>query len=300
VVYFLSAPKQDSFGSISIDEFLDELPKAAELQGPDQYLHILDRLWRTRGEIEFIEKTIRDIFDEKPGHELKDGYGDSAIVLGKFGDFNVRAVKWPPMSMVSLPNMYRVGLAYDFAHNHDFQLITKGVFGPGYETDVHRCDAALLDGSIGETVDLEYQGRFKLNRGSVMWYEQYHDVHNQIAPQSFSLSLNVIPNKTDSSNPQLGFDVANGRISTFTRNGESRIVSLIGLLSEFSDTEETLELAYRTARAAENLWVKKSIAALISKKWSIEFREALGNIGVQLKQRKPEVTSDSFSMRNIA
>lgn len=83
--------------------------------------------------------------------------------------------------------------SYDFPHDHNFQLLTANVFGPGYDTNVCQYDRTAIVGEIGEKVPISKLVKHRLGANKVFLYEKTHDIHNQLPPDEISMSLNYMP-----------------------------------------------------------------------------------------------------------
>ncbi len=302
MAYFLSSRIDQSRGkTLDVAEFLGRLPEADRFDEQERFMFIAELMSRLSGEIEYVESYIRHLFETRKDYEIVDGYGDTSLLVGGTDRYKLRLVKWTPLSSITLPHLNRVGFSYGFPHNHDFHLVTKGVFGDGYETEVYRTDASKVIGAVGESVPLTFQGRFKLSPGTVMWYEQYHDVHDQLPPASFSLSFNVIPVDPQVKYPQLSFRVPEGKVAGFTRNRQARVLSALTLLCDFSCDDATLDILVDAAERTNNTWLKRGIAALIADRWQKDFGETLELLKVPVEGAKAsQLSVDAFSVRHIA
>jgi hypothetical protein len=283
-----------------IDDFSEDLASAAKMPAPDKYHHIANLMSKMNGEVAYIESFIKRIFNERNSNQVIDGYGDTSLLLGGTNDFSFRMVKWLPDKQVPLPGLEREALVYDLVHNHDFHLLTKGIHGDGYETDIYRFDASRILGAHDEEVPMALQGRFKLTLGSVLWYEQYNDIHTQLAPQRFSMSFNVIPKDRALKYGQFIFDRSTKRIKEFTRNGSSRTLSLLTLLCDFDLGDGTKDIVTDLGRSTSNVWLKLAIAALISERWSIERAAVWDELEIpEGYAHALTLPNDRFSVRRI-
>ncbi len=300
MVHFYSGLADAASNGIGMDQFVDEIDRARDMKGDEEFLYISDLLRRAYGQREYVEKFIRDSFLAHGTDHIIDGYGDVSLLLGATKFYSFRTVKWLPEKEVVLPGLRREALVYDLVHNHDFNLVTKGIIGSGYETDVYRFDADKLLGAIGESVNLEFQGRFRLSEGSVMWYEKFHDVHTQYAPDSFSMSFNVIPKDRDIWHGQFIFDRQSNTVKEFARNGSTRILGLMNLLCELEPSEENEALVTELAKETSNQWLKVSIGFLISETWKREIGEIFETLKVSERFRTAMHSDPSlFSARGI-
>ena len=77
-------------------------------------------------------------------------------------------------------------------HDHTSDFLTVGYWGPGYETEIYEYDPATVIGYDGESVDLTFLEKTRLTEGKVMYYRGNRDVHTQIMPREFSISINLL------------------------------------------------------------------------------------------------------------
>ena len=82
--------------------------------------------------------------------------------------------------------------SYELPHDHNFDFLTLGYFGPGYASDYWEYDFDALDGVIGERAGLRFVERSTLSPGKLMHYRAHLDVHSQLPPESLSVSLNIM------------------------------------------------------------------------------------------------------------
>ena len=114
--------------------------------------------------------------------------------------------------------------AFDLPHDHNFDFLTLGYFGPGYWSDYYEYDYEAVAGWSGEPVDLRFTERARLSEGKVMLYRAHRDVHVQHPADALSVSINVMhmaphQNWFD----QYGFDVSARTITRVMTQGASEI-----------------------------------------------------------------------------
>lgn len=115
------------------------------------------------------------------------------IIIAQRPNFYVRTNIWLPLEGVGVQTEFQKSLySYDLAHDHNFNFVTVGYFGPGYETDLFEYDYHRVQGYEGEVVELEEKGRHQLVPGRVMVYRAGKDIHIQRTPEQLSVSLNLM------------------------------------------------------------------------------------------------------------
>lgn len=175
--------------------------------------HWLRRLGHDRdflAEIMLAELEARHREDTGAG-----SYGPQVIMLSPLGgEFFLRANIWPSRD----EHMFRASgggaFVYELAHDHDFDFLTYGYFGPGYWSDYWEYDYEAVAGAVGEEAGLRFAGRSRLEPGSLMHYRAHRDVHSQLPPDALSVSLNVMhASGAQGWLDQYRFDVDSGTIA---------------------------------------------------------------------------------------
>lgn len=138
------------------------------------------------------------------------------------GNFFIRANIWPaasdPVMRASGPGAFSYGQAHD--HNYDF--LTLGYFGPGYEVEDFEYDRGDLTGWAGEPVQLRRLGRTRLVRDRIRHYRAHRDVHRLFPPASLSVSLKLAHTQAAQSwLDHYVFDPEAGRIASVHGHGPS-------------------------------------------------------------------------------
>ena len=157
--------------------------------------------------------------------ETSTSYGAQVVMLSRpGGDFFIRANIWPSRSEHAFRASGADAFVYGLPHDHNFDFLTLGYFGPGYVSDYYEYDYESVHGAVGEPVDLRFVERSALTQGKLMHYRTHRDVHSQWPAESLSCSLNVMhapgaQGWTD----QYRFDVENGRIAGALNTGSSEV-----------------------------------------------------------------------------
>jgi hypothetical protein len=78
-------------------------------------------------------------------------------------------------------------------HTHPFTLVTTGVVGPGYRTDVYSMDrGVVVRARVGDRVQLLGPVRLQLTPGRTLVYYPDGSAHLQLPPDAYSVSLNLM------------------------------------------------------------------------------------------------------------
>lgn len=152
---------------------------------------LLARLGRNRAFL--ADLAIEELKARCTGQVAANGYGAQVFLLRPpNGRYVLRANFWParedPVVRASGPAAF----FYDMPHDHNFPFLTYGYLGPGYWSDYYDYDVAALTGLPGEPAGLRFVERSRLEPGKLMLYRMRRDVHAQLPPDSFSVSLNIL------------------------------------------------------------------------------------------------------------
>jgi hypothetical protein len=160
----------------------------------DSLQHAARWLRRLGNNRAFLGDVILDrLRDRHREEEELSNYGPQVIMLSRPDrDFFVRANIWPSADEHAYRASGGDAFVYGLAHDHNFDFLTVGYFGPGYWSDYYTYDYGALDGWRGETAHLRFAERSALSEGKLLHYRAHLDVHRQWPPDSLSVSLNVM------------------------------------------------------------------------------------------------------------
>lgn len=140
-----------------------------------------------------VDMMIDELKDSAGGGDDASSYGAQVIMLSSLGrEFFMRANFWPSQQDFSFRASGQSAFSYELPHDHNFDFLTHGYFGPGYVSDYYEYDYEAVEGVIGEKAGLRFVERSTLDPGKVMHYRAHVDVHSQLPPESLSVSLNIM------------------------------------------------------------------------------------------------------------
>lgn len=160
----------------------------------ESLLHAAGWLRRLGNNRDFLAQAmIAELEKRHRSDEALAAYGPQVIMLSPLGgEFFLRANIWPsrdePMFRASGGGTF----VYELPHDHNFDFLTVGYFGPGYWSDYWEYDYEAVEGAIGEPAGLKFVERSALEQGKLLHYRAHRDVHSQLPPDSLSVSLNVM------------------------------------------------------------------------------------------------------------
>ena len=151
---------------------------------------MLARLGRNRRFL--ADLAIAELKDRCEGQAAASAYGAQVFLLRPpNGRYVLRANFWPAREDAAVRASGTAPFFYDLPHDHNFPFLTYGYLGPGYWSDYYEADGEA-DRLAGEAAGLRFAERSRLEPGKLMMYRAHRDVHVQLPPDSFSVSLNIL------------------------------------------------------------------------------------------------------------
>ena len=203
-------------GAATLEETVDAIAAGFDPRVEESVQAAAEHLARLANNRTFLGDLLLDQLRDAHRTELgAGGYGPQAIVLSPVvGGCFLRANIWPGERDKCLRASGATSLVYGIAHDHNFDFLTAGYFGPGYRSDYYEIEYGDIAGYRGETVALRFVERSALHRGRMLHYRAHRDVHSQHPPSSTSVSLNIVHvDPGQEWYDQYGFDLDGLRIS---------------------------------------------------------------------------------------
>ena len=213
-------------------------------------LHAATQLRRLGNNRAFLGDILIARLAERHREEIAcSSYGPQVLMLKPpgAGDFFMRANIWPSPDESVMRASGGASFAYGLPHDHNFDFLTVGYFGPGYWSEYYEYDYEQVTGWRGEPVELCYIERSRLEQGRIMHYRAHRDVHVQLPADALSASLNIVHVCAASGwMDQYGLDIEAGTVSGILSHGASEafIRIAVGL-----GCEEAKDLAERFGRS---------------------------------------------------
>lgn len=203
--------------SIALAEAVEQLAREGfDPDDEDSVANAALQLRRLSNNRTFLAERLCAALEGRPDAKLPpSGYSPQSIPLtGLHQTFFLRANIWPSPKDAIFQTSGSACFAYDAPHDHNFSFLTTGYWGPGYGSDYYEYDYGKVAGYRGEAAGLRFVERTHLTPGKMMLYRAHRDIHSQIAPQSLSISLNIMhSNPANSWFDQYGFDLDKGTVT---------------------------------------------------------------------------------------
>lgn len=253
----------DQSATIEVDELVQFLIENKINPSDDDALisaaPMLKALYNNRS---FLVKRISE--DVKNYHHLADNknYAPTTMVLHahKSQPFFLRACMWLPEKQ---HRALKTNLdTYFQPHDHNFNFLTVGYFGPGYESNYFEYDYEKVAGYPGEPVSMTFVEKTHLDSGKIIFYRALRDVHDQFPPESLSVSINILETSLRTRvADQYAFDMPASTVSRFVnRVGAEPLLLTMACCGTHEDREVIRTIAARHASPRIRFYALKSLA----------------------------------------
>lgn len=228
---------------LEFPEFIANVGKKIDRRDPQCLESCVEDLQQLTNNEHFVTDIINKELASLDDFQKGNSHSIQSLMLFRNRDFYIRLNAWPVLSQKEEVRNWQNHLYhYLRPHDHNFWFLTAGYFGGGYETDIWEYDPASVLGFPGEPVEMDFLGRTSLPKGKAMLYRASRDIHSQIAPKEFSLSVNIMLMSNELlEREQFYFDTDNKRILGNTNTALSTRFMMIDLAKQFgNDTTEKL------------------------------------------------------------
>ena len=226
---------------------LDE--SGCDLSNPDGVARageLLAGLCANRG---FLARLAMDELRQRcAGQQAGNRYGAQVLMLARRpGAWFIRANFWPAADDPVLHASGAEHYFYHVPHDHNFDFVTVGYWGPGYRSNWYERDETPISGVPGEAAGLRLVEQGQLGEGRVLHYRAHRDVHDQLPPTALSVSLNIVADQPGTVwRDQYLFDTRHNHVSGVPTLSQGEI--LLGMAVRLGSSE-AMELAAHLARS---------------------------------------------------
>lgn len=258
-------------------------------------IHAARQLRRLGNDREFlgdllVAELAKDYREETAGNS----YGPQVIMLvppGTHPDFFVRANIWPSRDEHMMRASGGESFVYGLPHDHNFDFLTLGYFGPGYWSDYYEFDYEDVIGWCGEEVSsLRFVERARLDAGKLMHYRAHRDVHAQLPADSLSVSLNILhASGAQGWLDQYAFDLGERRVARILGHGSSEAFLRIAVGlggAEAADLAERFAVHHPSDRMRLAAWGALAAAGDGDAVWGRAERSGSRLVAAEARQRR--------------
>lgn len=211
--------------SLSLNDAIEEIKVRVQENELESLLGAAPFLYALGRNRSFLVDAL--ICETKRGPVQTIGLQDTSLILYHDARLVIRANFWFPRNGFPATYASRIdSFGYLIPHNHDFNFLTLGYWGPGYRTAIYECDMRGKKAvSTGDAVDLVFLENTALPAGKLMIYRAMQDVHLQEHPPEFSISLNVALLPSHRCTGQHLFDIGNKSVRAVLDHSRSQILA---------------------------------------------------------------------------
>ncbi len=223
--------------TMTLDEYLDAVKGTVSAQDIDSVAASAPLLKRLGNNRTFVVEHLNEQLKFWPANALP-FYSVQSSILGNDGPVSVRMNIWPTIDADERRRKIQSNVySYYDTHDHNFTFMTVGYFGAGYGTRLYEYDASQVIGYPGEKVDIRFLEETTLPVGKVMLYRPGRDIHTQLPPSEFSMSLNlmVVDAHRESLRDQYYFDIERGCIASYVESNSSKRISQVEMMRFIGD-----------------------------------------------------------------
>lgn len=228
--------------TISLNEFITYVKNNLDFNDLDSIKSAAPMLVKLSNDKDLLPKAIcEELKDSPEKFQMDNPYQANGYLLYKDDDFILRAVCWIPDKDQKFLNVSidRSLLIYSIAHDHDFNFLTVGHYGPGYYSETYIYDYNSVIGESGEDVLIKKCDFKKLKPNQTYLFRAGKEIHKQLPPDEFSISLNLIVRKRGPERfmDQYAFDIDQKKIIKPLENDTFKRAQLIPLIADLLNTE---------------------------------------------------------------
>ncbi|AWH23880.1 HEAT repeat domain-containing protein [Stenotrophomonas sp. YAU14D1_LEIMI4_1] len=241
-------PSQDRISLLDLVDYLDG--SGFDPRDQESMASISPMLRKLGNNETFLSEMICNELKDAKNLQINNDYTPQVLMLhapqASGQSYFIRACFWPGRNDEVLGASGDRTFFYGVPHDHNFNFLTIGYQGPGYESDYFEYDYASVCGIPGEKVDLKFMERSQLQKGSMMLYRAFQDVHQQMAPERFSVSLNIMEHSLRSvTMDQYEFEPTTGTISQIINRSSAAAVFMIAASEKNGESQQLLRDIFR-------------------------------------------------------
>lgn len=233
----------DSDETTSLEDYLEYVRTEVDISDDESIIDSAPMLKALSNNRTFLAEQVNKELNDIANLQDDNRYSAQVIMLGMGKDWFVRANFWPSDKESVVRSSGADPFFYFKPHDHNFSFLTVGYYGPGYWSDYYTYDHSKVIGYNGEHVDLQFVERARLEEGKLMLYRGCYDIHNQLLPDSFSISLNLMQNIQERQvrTNQYFIDIKNSCVRTIANRTSPPLMLTIAAYIGNDTTDEILE-----------------------------------------------------------
>lgn len=158
--------------AISLEEYTDYISSEIDILDQESLAASAKSLYQLSLDKSLMHSALIDpLKDIASGVQITNRYSDAVFLLylDPKENYFIRANVWRPLRLAAdKKDLEEEVYGYERPHDHNFDFVTVGYYGPGYSTRIYEYDRSQIKGEIGEKIELKFLEETKLPTGKVM------------------------------------------------------------------------------------------------------------------------------------
>lgn len=249
---------------ISYDEYVEYLTDHVDFDDQQSIINSSYMMQSLCRNTDWFYSLLNGYLQKQNPYETSDNPYPSNSIVVKNDDprYVLRINIWFPDSTKYSDEAKKILFAVNFPHDHDFDLLTTGLYGDGYTSDFYLYDSKDAELSLNESVKIVKKQKYKLSSGSTLFMAANKDIHDQTLPQNISASFNLLIRRTS------------GRQYLFKINDKEAVVTKVFPRQHKRIDRDLLNLI-QLSNGFDSDIIIKSLREHLSEDLSPEVRDAL-------------------------
>lgn len=290
--------KLDNEDRLSLREFVDHLETTFDLEEADSLIGVAPHFRSLANDPDLIayhfNAEIQYVLNAK--NERRDV--SSPLVIADAPNYCLQANIWMPDAQADAlrpPSGLSAGVRH--AHNHNFNVMTIGYFGPGHITDLYAFNPKAGGGELGDRVDLRFTERVRIQKNCAVICRETVDAHAHVAPDalSISMSLSIFSDNTQVAD-RFVFDPQASTICGYVETADVYQRAAVVRLAGEVGNEQTLELFDALLRRSPCHRVREAALAATARLTDIDAAERIRVIQRALKDSNESLRTRAKSL----
>jgi hypothetical protein len=240
--------------SIEFSDFVAAAQDKIEAKDPASLLKLVPYLRRLGNNRSFLAALVREQVEGQKKQGVFAGQSPTWL-LWNDRHFMIRAVVWDQNSD-----------DHALDHNHNFDFLTLGYYGPGYCQNIFEFDGHQ-ELFPGKPVAIEHVGQDTLAQGQIRYFDSKRIIHSFPRKNAFSISINVI-HKNEKPEEQYSFDVQRGLVTAvLDPHFDKILVEMLGQIADERDMSWLQNLAQQLPTPYSRLSAIDALARFDREAW---------------------------------
>ncbi|MFP7722615.1 transposase [Lysobacter sp. A3-1-A15] len=253
---------------LQLEELIERLDRGLDTRCHDSMLEAAGDLKALSNNRTFLADVVARELKDLATMQRGNTYTPQVVMLhlDPCKNYFLRANIWPSANDAVMQASGPDPFFYHKPHDHNFNFLTVGYHGPGYWSDYYEYDYDKVAGYPGESMGLRFVERSALNRGKVMLYRAFVDVHDQLPADELSISLNIMENTlrpvvTD----QYAADTATGVVKKMVnRNNMVCVLSVAAAIGDENTVDIIDHIAHKHVNPRVRFAALKSLGSRVA------------------------------------